>query len=627
MLILTFMIPISSATNYEKNYSFQFQYGLLSQKMYVSIQPSLYNYYNNLSHTINCETDYARFVTPLAVEPIAERIQEVTNTLPYSEERFADAVLTLVHQIPYVVTGVKYPVETLVNNSGDCVGLSLLAASIMKAGGLEVVLISYTGINPGHVNVGVYLPHTPVYHNILTPPTGFDYNNKTYWTAEATPETDWKVGDQSQMLVNTKSVITQLESSENSTPGEISASLGSQLLSSSITGDLSQKPTSIQNTSRGFIISGSISPVMAGQKVTVYCKNSSCSSYFETVTDIDGNYALGWNFASAGTYYITTSWSGAYNYEGDDSETLTVFVGPESFVQFQTPEYNYILTQTNLAYYLFGSAVILPHIIRPLQGVDNFLSIPLSTNISFSYDFIIMPTGHTASNISSQTITIPARQETIRIGRNRPIQTIKIPEETLTVPTEVPPNMQPLTLPDDINQTINNQFCFLLQDNGPNNCSLDMRALNSYDISNITEGNAVNPAFLNASETIEANNWYTITERISENQVITEINNRNGTLIENVATPYNLANNKILILVANNVNSAVIMKNLRIQNLSNAIVMPNSDEKTKDGNNCFETYVTLTTVLFLVLVSTILYFKNKRQNDSPLQIFRQMYES
>ena len=63
---------------------------------------------------------------------------------------------------------------------------------------------------------------------------------------------------------------------------------------------------------------------------------------------IAGGYMLTWNFTSAGTYYITASWSGASNYAGADSETLTVFVGPESFVQFEAPDYNYIYGQASL---------------------------------------------------------------------------------------------------------------------------------------------------------------------------------------------------------------------------------------------------------------------------------------
>ena len=313
ILIPAFLTSTSLAANYERNYSFQMQYGIIGQKLYVSIQPSLYNYYSNMTHAIYSDSDYQQFITPQVVKPIADAILKATRNLPNSDEQFADAVLTMVHQIPYVVTGAKYPVETLVNNSGDCVGLSLLAASIMQAGGLNVVLIRYEGINPGHVNVGVYLPYTPAYHNLLMAPTGFGYDNKTYWTAEATPEMDWKVGDESDMVANAKAIIIPLNDSEQTSTGQISASLGPRLQSSYISANLSPEPSNLQNITRGFIISGSIYPATANQNVTIYInQNQTVGDYYETVTDSAGNYAFTWNFNSSGTYYITSSWSGGF---------------------------------------------------------------------------------------------------------------------------------------------------------------------------------------------------------------------------------------------------------------------------------------------------------------------------
>ena len=128
-----------------------------------------------------------------------------------------------------------------------------------------------------------------------------------------------------------------------------------------------------------------------------------------TVTDDAGGYMLTWNFTSAGTYYITASWSGASNYAGADSETLTVFAGPESFVQFETPNYNYIFGQASLAAYE----------VQPLQGVNDFLSIPLGTGVSFSYDFTILQAGHTVSNVQTETITIPGKRTNNKNGKKR----------------------------------------------------------------------------------------------------------------------------------------------------------------------------------------------------------------
>src|SRR4030067_1877796 len=196
--------PVSS--NFERAFTFDAQQGLFRSMhtLYVSVPASLYDYYNSKSHFVNGDGEYAKFVTSDPFKPIAEDIRNVTSNLAYSDEQFANAVLAVVRQVPYVRSPVKYPVEAIVENSGDCEALSLLAASIMKAGGLDVVLLYYTGLNPRHVNLGVCLPHAPVYRSMWTVPTGFEYNNKTYWMEEATSRGEWKVGDKPDLLATPK---------------------------------------------------------------------------------------------------------------------------------------------------------------------------------------------------------------------------------------------------------------------------------------------------------------------------------------------------------------------------------------------------------------------------------------
>src|SRR4030067_1477021 len=147
--------PVSS--NFERTFTFDTQQGLFRSMhtLYVSVPASLYDYYNSKSHFVTAGGDYAKFMTSEAFKPIAEDIQNVTSNLAYSDEQFANAVLAVVRQVSYVRSMVKYPVEAIVENSGDCDVLSLLAASIMKAGGLDVVLLYYKGLNPSHVNIGV----------------------------------------------------------------------------------------------------------------------------------------------------------------------------------------------------------------------------------------------------------------------------------------------------------------------------------------------------------------------------------------------------------------------------------------------------------------------------------------
>src|SRR5208337_3250298 len=319
VLLTTFIIPVSAVSNVEKTYSIKppstisHQYSIINvqprlltnehnEKLYVSTPLSLVNYYGNLSHTINDNGDYAQLVTPQAVAPIAASLLKITDGLSNRDEQFADVVLGFVHQLSYNVTNPQYPVETLASNKGDCVGLSLLTASIMEAGGLDVVLILYTGINPQHMNVGVYLPYTPIYHTAFMAPTSFTYDNKTYWTAETTPEGNWKVGDQSQALSGAKANIIPLnQTSQSLSPSQVSASLKTALVPSAITVDTSQQATTPDvNGKRSISISGQITPAIAGQTVNVYVSSTNYEgevlNFFTTVTDNYGNYKLTWNF-------------------------------------------------------------------------------------------------------------------------------------------------------------------------------------------------------------------------------------------------------------------------------------------------------------------------------------------
>jgi hypothetical protein len=407
-------------------------------------------------------------------------------------------------------------------------------------------------------------------------------------------------------------VIIPLNNTEQSSPGQVSSSLNKPLLPSSITISLSQGPSvnasqvqsSIGENPRALTISGSISPTYSGKNVSIYVSSRSSYDYFTTITNDSGGYILTWNFTSAGTYYITTSWSGASNYAGADSETLTVFAGPESFVQFETPYYNYIL----------GQAAFATFEIQPLQGVNDFLSIPLGTGVSFSYDFTVLPAGETGSNVQTETITIPASEYTINTGgRNSKPIIIKVPAETETIPVNVPIGLSPLMLPSDFNQTIYNQFCFILQNNS-GNYSLNVSALNAYEISNIIQGNESNTAIVNASENIKENAWYNVTDRISDNAITANLYNTNGTLIESMVNPYNATGcDETIMLITNNVDSAVIFKDLTIQALKSTTQPPKSNEKTTNVSGLLFLYVSLSILLVAIFSVALVYIKKRRQ--------------
>ena len=572
------------------------------QKLYVSTPMSLVNYYGNLTHTINDNSDYARLVTPQAVAPIADALLKVTGNLPSDDEQFADAVLGFVHQMSYNVTNPQYPVETLASNRGDCVGLSLLTASIMEAGGLDVVLILYTGINPQHMNVGVYLPYTPIYHTAFTSPTSFTYDNKTYWTAEATPEGDWKVGDQSQALSDAKANIIALsQTQELLSPAQISASLNTALVPSTITVDASQQAIRADvNGERSILISGQITPAISGQTVNVYVSSTNYEgevlNFFTAVTDNDGNYELNWNFTDSGTYYITTNWNGASNYAAADSQTLPVFVGPQSYFQFSSLDYNYIFGQPGLA--AFAT--------QPMQGENNFLTVPLGPDALLSYNFIVIQAGQTISNVPTTNISVPASMEKVltEIGK---VETIEIPAHNETVPVSVPEGFEPLMLPDDFNQTLDNQFSLILQNNA-GNYSLNFKALSQEDISNM-QGS---PALANATGQIKENVWYQVTTKISGNTATTNLSYQNGTLIQRITNQE--SDNPAVLLLTNNEDTAIALKNLIVQTPNANPVQPATTLKPtsilSDPNLAL--YVVIA-ILALSAIAAALYVKRAKK--------------
>jgi hypothetical protein len=582
ILLLVFVTPNSLAVNYDQTYSFQVQFGLLSQKLYVSVPPSLYDYYHSESHVMRGDGDYAKFVTPSVFKSIAGNIQNVTRDVSHSDEEFANAVLMLARQVSYVKSDVKYPVEAMVENSGDCDVLSLLAASIMKAGGLDVVLLLYKGLNPSHMNVGVCLPYVPVYRTWWIPSASFECNNKTYWMAECTSLGDWKVGDRPDLLANAEPKVISLEDCEASSPAHVSSKLGGPLTSSSISITLASENLSALEKERALTISGSISPSYANETVVVYFSQEGISyNACRTETDYLGNYSFSWNLTSTGTYYVRTSWSGNADCTGADSEILTVFIGfPETLIQFRGPGY----------YYIYGRAYIARHELRIRQGVEDFLDFQLSgTGVLLTGEFIILRSG--------QIITIP-----------RPGETKESLEKIV-----IPKGFQPLKLPYDIEQTTNNQFAFILQNSGGNNYTLNVKGLDNYDMAQMNQPDENKTAFMNASANIREGTWYKVSARISEEEITADLHDVNGTLLESMTIAHDgIDISELVILIANNTDRAVAFKDLKVETLNNLTQPAEGNKKAANGSELLAPYVNLA-ILLVATFAAVVYVTKRRQ--------------
>jgi hypothetical protein len=230
----------------------------------------------------------------------------------------------ILHQIPYEESDPQYPAETIVENGGDCDTLSYLGASIMKAGGLEVVLLYYE--HQSHMNLGVHLPQTP--EDSRSGAHYFSFQGRDYYMAECTGgnwEKGWRVGECPREFEGVSAGVIPLDDCEQTSPGQVSSSYGS-LDSSAISLMLSS----------GFMVqggtvtlNGSISPQLPSRNVTIYARLGSIWSVLRTlVTDSNGIYSCEWKPGSAGMYQLRASWSGDSEYAGADSVILRFMVMP-----------------------------------------------------------------------------------------------------------------------------------------------------------------------------------------------------------------------------------------------------------------------------------------------------------
>jgi len=311
----------------------------------VTVQQSIYDYYASKSHKTNSISDFSKFVTPYTLKPIADRLWEIYT----DDEDFANGVLMMVHQIPYSESDAKYPVETIVENVGDCDVFSYMAASIMVAGGLDVILIYYE--SQSHMNVGVNLSHVP--HDARYTVRYVLYNGIRYYMAECTGDdwiNGWRVGECPPELVpalSTAKVVT-LENSEQTAAGQVSASY--KTLTPSTLSLSASSPFIIEGST--LTLSGQLSPALPNKTITIYLKvgSSQWITLGTAATNINGEFSFIWTANITGICFIRASWSGDNVYAGADSPTLNITILSMFF---------FVLLALTVSLAVVGSAIFL----------------------------------------------------------------------------------------------------------------------------------------------------------------------------------------------------------------------------------------------------------------------------
>ena len=166
---------------------------------------SLYDYYRELPRPPT--KNYSVYVThPLDdpyIDMLVEKITKAAEQEGYTEYQTVEFAAAFVQSLPYTVDSVttpydeypRYPLETLVDNGGDCEDTSILLASIIDKMGYAAVLI----VLPNHVGVGVKGGEN-VYG------TRWDYKGDKYYYIETTGE-NWGIGDLPEEYKNTSASI------------------------------------------------------------------------------------------------------------------------------------------------------------------------------------------------------------------------------------------------------------------------------------------------------------------------------------------------------------------------------------------------------------------------------------
>jgi hypothetical protein len=296
--------------------------GNVTYELNIAIPQHLQEYYEEKSHRLTSSNGFSLFVTPYTLQPIADRLWEIYP----EEEDFANGVLMITHQITYVeTTPAKYPVETMVDEQGDCDLFSFIAASVLKAGGLDVVLLYYEA--QSHMNVGVHLSSAPE----DTRDSVFYVTNggERYYVAECTGgnwKEGWRVGECPEDLKQVSAKVVTLDDAEQVAPGQVSASFTAMEPSAL---SLEVSPIiSLQNSA--VVLGGQLAPEMGNENVTLYAKlNSAAWAVIGTVvTQSDGRFEYVWMADVSGSHAIRAGWSGNELYTGAMSVTRSATVIP-----------------------------------------------------------------------------------------------------------------------------------------------------------------------------------------------------------------------------------------------------------------------------------------------------------
>ena len=186
---------------YLKSYNWQFN--TISYEINYNFDPMTYSFYKNQPHSIKDYDDYTSFVTieEKAISEIGLMLRNISLEKEFDNLTEVNFVMSFAQSLKYsednVTAGVgeypRYPIETLIDQTGDCEDTSALLISLLESLGYEtaMILIPEAWDGYGHAAVGVSVEGASGVNYILNK----DQNDEiSYYYAETTAP-GWKLGE------------------------------------------------------------------------------------------------------------------------------------------------------------------------------------------------------------------------------------------------------------------------------------------------------------------------------------------------------------------------------------------------------------------------------------------------
>ena len=183
--------------------SFKWSYMFDEYQFSYNFDPKRYSYYVSQSHKISNYRDYLNFVTldePALID-IAYILHNMSEEENLDSEEEINFILSFSQSLKYsednITSGVgeypRYPIETLVDQTGDCEDTSALLISLVEILGFNasIILIPEAWDGYGHAAVGINVTGATGVHYILNEGQS---NEISYYYAETTAP-GWRLGE------------------------------------------------------------------------------------------------------------------------------------------------------------------------------------------------------------------------------------------------------------------------------------------------------------------------------------------------------------------------------------------------------------------------------------------------